>query len=64
MISRGSVVLMSGREVEWSELSRFNGLSTGGFVVGNSCGGGRAPLLPPPPPLLRARGYALLLVCR
>jgi len=36
MMRRGSVVLVSGREVEWSELSRFYGLSTGGCVVGNN----------------------------
>jgi len=61
----GSVVLVSGREVEKSELSRFYGLLSTRVVDVLSVilvvGGVR--LLLPPPPLLRARGYVLLLVC-
>jgi len=61
---RGSVVLVSGREVEYSELSRFYGLSTGGCIDGNSFGGGRAP--PSPSSFESARVctvIGILLVC-
>ena len=50
MMRRGTVVLVSGREVEYSERSpsSFIGLSTGGCVAdsSSSCGGGRAPPSP------------------